>query len=294
MVFAADVPIEEDPCHSRQQEARLVDNAYHYLNTKFCQPALWFDGFFVEERADQDSRAGTIVRWYNDYSLTEGKGYEYSTKLKARLHLPGLTKRLKLVFESDEEESVGDLFPSTTDETENTLGLRYDWIYKARTSLNFRVTARPGIEARYRYSYPVSDNTVLQLTQKLYRKRSVNGSYTQIDVDYSVTPNVLFRWSNFGTYEDDISGWELGSGVTFYQYLSDKQALNYRASTSGTNRPYHHITQNHLSVTYRQNFLRKWLFYEVTPEYNWYREVYKDKWNEAKFTFRLEVLFENL
>jgi len=283
-----------DECNSQSDSKQILDRAYARINTRFCQPALWFDNFFVDERTDQDARAGTVIRWYNDFAWVENEGYQFQTKLKARLNLPGVTKRLKVVFESDEEDDVFDLFPNSSQDTENTLGLRYDWLSQGRRSFNIKVTARPGIEGRFQYTYPVTDDTLLRLTQKVYQKKSLTGESTEIDIDHSLSEKFLFRWSNFAKYEDDIKGWEVGSGVTLYHHISPTQAMNYQASTTATNRPYDHISNSRLSITYRQNILRDWFFYELQPEYNWNEDEETPRYHEAKLTLRLEVLFYNI
>lgn len=286
--------VDYSSCHSQPDSAKILDSAFSYVNTKLCQPAIWFDSFFVDERVDQDAKAGSIVRWTNDFAYIEGEGYQFKTRFKARFHLPKVTKRLKVVFESDDESDLFDLFPTSGEDAENTLGLRYDWLSKERSSFNIKLTAKPGIEARYRYTYPINDDLVLRATQKIYQKKRLTGESTEIDLDYSLSPDFLFRWSNFASYEDDIKGWEFGTGVTLYQHISDHQALSYQVSTTGTNRPFHYITNTHVSLTYRQNILRPWLFYELTPEYNWGREQDTQREGEARATLRLEILFHNI
>ena len=281
-------------CHSQPDSAKILDSAFSYINTRFCQPAVWFDSFFVDDRVDEDSSAGSIVRWKNDFSYVEGEGYQFNTQLKARFHLPKVTKRLKLVFESDDESDVFDLFPQSSEEAESTLALRYDWLNKERSSFNIKLTAKPGAEARFRYTYPINEDLVLRATQKIYQQKTLTGESTELDLDYSLTPEFLLRWSSFATYEDDIKGWELGTGLNLFQHISDQQALSYRLSTTGTNRPFHYITNTHASITYRQNILRPWLFYELTPEYNWSREEDTERSGEFTATFSLEVLFHNI
>ncbi len=95
---------EDDPCYSQSQMEGAIDQAFDYLNTKFCQPAIWFDNFFVDDRVEDDARAGTIVRLYNDFSYYEKEGFKYRANLNARLHLPGVTKRLKLILDSTGED----------------------------------------------------------------------------------------------------------------------------------------------------------------------------------------------
>lgn len=281
-------------CYSENREVEALDTAYHYLNTKFCQPAIWFDSFFVDERVTDDARAGTMVRWYNDYSWSESEGFTYKTSLKAKLHLPKATKKLKLVFESDADDDFQDLFPSSGDELENALGLRYDWYAKEKSSFNIKATLRPSIEARYRYSHSFTQYTLLSLTQSVYSRKRVLGERTQLDVDHTLSENFLIRWTNYAKYENDVDHFELGLGLTLYQSISSKQALSYKASLTGHDKPYGYVSNRHISITYRQNVYRDWLFYEITPEYNWDSELEEDKINQATITLRLEFLFNNI
>lgn len=286
--------VDYSSCHSQPEDNKILDSAFSYVNTKLCQPAIWFDSFFVDERVDEDASAGTIVRWTNDFSYIEGEGYQFKTRFKARFHLPKVTKKLKVVFESDDESDLFDLFPTSGKDVENAFGLRYDWLSEERSSFNIKLTAKPAIEARYRYTYSINEDLVLRATQKFYQKKRLTGESTELDLDYSISTDFLLRWSNFARYEDDIKGWELGSGITLYQHISDQQALSYQVSTTGTNRPFHYISNTHASIIYRQNLLRPWLFYELIPEYNWGREADTQRVGEAKATLRLEILFQNI
>jgi len=290
----AEDEIDYSSCHSQPDSAGILDSAFSYVNARLCEPAVWFDNFFVDDRTDEDANAGSIVRWTNDFTYVEAKGYEFKTRFKARFHLPKVTKRLKVVFESDDEDDLRDLFPQNSSDAESTLAMRYDWLSNARSSFNVKLTAKPGIEGRFSYTYPMSEDMVFRATQKIYQRKRVTGESTEVDLDYSISPDFLFRWSSFASYEDDIKGWELGTGFTLYQHISDHQALSYQISTTGTNRPFHYIPNTHVSITYRQSFWRPWLFYEVIPEYNWNREEDTQREGEAKATLRLEVLFHNI
>jgi hypothetical protein len=284
----------EEHCYSDNREVGSLDKTYHYLNTKFCQPAIWFDSFFVDERITDDARAGTMVRWYNDFSWSESDGFKFRTSLKAKLHLPRATKKLKIVIESDADDDLQDIFPSNSDELENSVGLRYDWYAREKSSFNIKVTLRPSIEARYRYSYPLSQDTLLNFTQRVYSRKSVLGERTQIDVDHTLNEQFLVRWTNYAKYEDDINSFELASGLTLYQSVSAKQAVSYNASITGYDKPDAYISNTNVSITYRHNIYRDWLFYEITPEYNWDNKIEEDKIDEATITFRLEFLFNNV
>ena len=284
-----------DVCASESAQQSLVDNTYHYLNTKFCQPALWFDNFFADQRTTKDARAGTRVRWSNDFIWLEGKGYSFVPNLSARLYLPKITKKLKLVLESDLADTSKAFFPGGEDnQPNNALGLSYDVSVKDRSNFNLKATIRPSLEARYRYIYPFTRQTLWRFTQRIYQKEEVTGEATHVDFDHSLNEKFLFRWANFITLETAFDGYEWGSGFTLYHYISPTQALNYRASLTANNKPYHYINNIHLGVTYRHNILRDWFFYELIPAINWPKDAYQQQKKEAFFTLRLEIMFKNI
>lgn len=289
---------EEDAegiCFSKSEQHSLIDDSYHYLNTKFCQPALWFDSFFADQRTTKDARAGTMVRWYNDLIWLEGEGFSYVPNIIARLYLPKTSKKFKIVFESDTTDTIKELFPDDqSKQPKNALGLSYDVSVKTRSSINIKATFRPGLEASYRYIYPFTEQTLWRFTQKIYQQKMVTGEITYFDIDHSFNEKFLLRWANFAKLDTDVEGFEMGTGFTLYHYISPTQALNYRASISAKNKPYHYIDNTHLGLTYRHNIIRSWFFYELSPEINWPKDSDQEKTKDVSFTLRLEVMFKNI
>lgn len=289
-LFADERELSSNP----SSETGFIDKTYHYLNDTFCRPAIWFDSFFVDEGVSSDAHAETMIRWYNDLSWSDLEGLEFTSKLNARLRLPRVTRKLKLVFESEDADEPFDLFPRDEKDTQNELGLDYDLYTKRRSSFNIKISFRPSIEGRYIYSYPLTAQTLFRFTQRLYQREKVTGESSQIDLDYSIHPKFLLRWTNFAKFESDIDGFKIGTGLTLFQYISKKQAINYKASIGGPDKPYHYINNSHLSITYRHNILRKWFFYEITPEINWNKTADTARQKEATITLRFEVLFTNV
>ncbi|MCZ4338881.1 hypothetical protein [Shewanella colwelliana] len=285
----------DDPCFSQSQMDTRFDQAFDYLNTKFCQPAIWFDSFFVDDRIEEDARAGTIVRWYNDFSYYEKEGFKYRANLNARLNLPGVNKRLKLILDSTGEDDPFAFLKGPDDTGERDVGLRYDWYSRDRVSFNLSANFKPKLQARWRYTYPLSQNTITRLTQKLYQEKKVTGESTEFDIEHSFNETFLVRWSAVAQYENRGNGWEFGSSAKLYQYISNKAAISYQASIYGVAQPYHYVKNANIGMTYRQNFLRDWLFYAITPEYNWGKEDEQTpRLNQAIITLSLEIMFQNI
>ncbi|MEZ9538884.1 MULTISPECIES: hypothetical protein [unclassified Shewanella] len=290
----SDDEVEPSACYSRSQTDEKIDKAFDYLNTKFCQPAIWFDSFFVDDRIEDDARAGTIVRWYNDFSYYEKEGFKYHANVNARVNLPGVTKKLKLIFDSTGEDDPFSFIRSPDDNNDREFSLRYDWLARNRSSFNIKLSFKPKIEARYRYTYPISENTISRITQKLYQEKNLTGESTEFDIEHSFNDDFLLRWSAAFQYETNDNGWELGSGLQLYQYISDKQAISYQAHIHGVDQPYKYIDSAKIGLTYRQNFVRDWLFFAITPEYTWTKEDDEVRINQVVLTFTIEFLFQNI
>ena len=65
----------ENPCERGLDEYRYEKSWYDYsqiyVNSRFCEPALWFDNFFATDRIFNEGVAGTYVRWRNEFKFDE-------------------------------------------------------------------------------------------------------------------------------------------------------------------------------------------------------------------------------
>ncbi|HAR32140.1 MAG TPA: hypothetical protein DCR65_11480, partial [Gammaproteobacteria bacterium] len=68
----------------RDQEDRpdsWLDRTHSYLNQRLCEPAAWFDGFFGDDRALEETPVGTFFRLRNEVR------WDQSEDLRARVRL---------------------------------------------------------------------------------------------------------------------------------------------------------------------------------------------------------------
>ncbi|MCW8831262.1 MAG: hypothetical protein OQK32_07060, partial [Gammaproteobacteria bacterium] len=125
------------------------DNAHTFMSIQFCEPSVWFDSFFSDERADEEVRAGTRVRWQNDFVLTEGGVWTYVTNVRASFKLPKAKERINLIFEGDEEEDLQDVVRGAEEERAGAnLGLLYELTKSKRADFTIRVKLSPSITFR--------------------------------------------------------------------------------------------------------------------------------------------------
>ncbi len=294
-------PVDYELCKIQSIDHKTwLDKAHAYLNTKFCEPAIWFDSFFATDRTDEENRAGTTIRWRNDFRLIESQGFEFKTRFNASVQLPKTTRKLKIVFESDERDDLEDIAPSTGEEVQDRLGLRYEFVKSANSNLNVRVNLRPSVTLRYRFTYPFSDRSLTRITQEIFRRKSVNGARTRLDFEKSFDLTNLLRWTNEATVKEDIDGAELITGLVFFQQVNDISALSYEASIRGITEPNTYASNYRLGLRYRLNFYRDWLFADLVPEVNFPKirdevsNTLLERKTELAFMFRLEMFFDNL
>ena len=293
----------EDPCDrgldTYTYEKSWYDETQVYVNSSFCEPALWFDNFFGSDRIFNEGAAGTYIRWRNDFTYDEEEYFEFKSNLSFSIELPGMESRLRLTFESDEDEALRDVSPDQ-ESTTNTLGLQLDVKQNERSKFNVSISLSPRIRLRYRYTYPVFESITLRLTQELQREQAINSARTLIDFEKLFKNQLFFRSSSEGKLSEEFDGVDWLQAFVLYQRINKKTSLSYEASASGVTEPLVLATNYRLGVRFRKNFHRKWLFYEIAPELTWpvtfdeeRQEITEERRSKWLIFFRLEVHFGN-
>ena len=293
----------EDPCDrgldTYTYEKSWYDETQIYVNTSFCEPALWFDNFFGSDRVFNEGAAGTYIRWRNDFTYDEEEYFDFKSNLSFSVELPGLESRLRLTFESGEDEALRDISPGQ-ESTTSTLGLQLDVKQNERSKFNVSISLSPRIRLRYRYTYPVVESITLRLTQEVQREKAVNSARTLVDFEKLFKSQLFFRSSSEGKLSEEFEGVDWLQAFVLYQRINKKTSLSYETSANGITEPLTLATNYRVAVRFRKNFHRKWLFYEIAPELTWpvtldeeRLEIAEDRRSKWLIFFRLEVHFGN-
>lgn len=271
-----------------------VDSLHAFMNVEFCEPSVWFDSFFSDERSDEELRAGSHIRWQNDYILTRGGQWEYVSNVHASFKLPKAKKSVHIVFEGEEEDDLEDIVPSDKEEIKSDLGVLYEVKKTARANFNVRVKLSPSITFRYRYQLPITDTFDIRYTQELYRRNNADGTSSRIDFEKLFYKGFFLRQSNSILRSESFQGEKWYGSLVLYHSFSDKSALSLESSTSGVTIPEKFTKNTRLGIRYRRNFYRKWLFYEIAPAVNRDKTLITDeRVSSWEILFRLEVNFIN-
>lgn len=294
----------EAPCDrsldTYNYEKKWYDETQVFLNSTLCQPALWFDDFFSNDRVFDDGVPGTYVRWRNDFSYDEEDKFEFKMGINASLVLPGFKNKLRLTFSNDDDEDLRDIVPGNGEDTSNSLGLQLDLFKNLRTKFNVSVNLRPRIRFRYRVEYPVDEQLRLRFTQEVQRQSGTASAKTIFDAEHSFLDWLIFRSSTQLEISEEFDGYDWSQSFLLFQRVNKKASLSYETSINGISHPRFMDTNYRLGVRYKQNFHRRWLFYEVVPEVTWpitlsdnRQVVEKERRSKWRILFRVEIHFGN-
>jgi len=294
----------DNPCDRESDEHNYETNWYDhsqiYVNTKFCEPALWFDNFFARDRLFEEGVAGTYVRWRNDFTYDEEEYFEFKTRITVSAVLPGLENRFRLTFEGEDDEDLRDLAPGNEDEAANSLGLQVDLTENARSKFSVSVNLSPRVRLRYRYTYPVFEQTILRLTQEVQWKNGTSSARSRFDVEQPIDDKFLFSSSTELKVSEEYKGVDWLQAFVMYQWVNKKTSLAYELSAEGVTEPISIIRNYRVGIRFRKNFHREWLFYEIVPDYTWpvtfdidRLAIEVDRRSKWSLLFRLELHFGN-
>jgi len=292
-----------DPCDrgldTYDYETSWYDDTQVYVNSQFCEPALWFDNFFASDRLFQEGVAGTYIRWRNEFTYDEEEYFKFNSDLSFSVELPGLENRLRLTFESDEDEALRDIAPGSQEST-SSLGLQLDVKENARSKFNISISLTPRVRLRYRYTYPVLQSVTLRFTQEVQREKEINSARTLFEFEKLFENQLFFRSSSEGKVSEVYDGVDWLQAFVLFQRVNKKTSLSYEVSANGITEPLTLATNYRLGMRFRKNFHRRWLFYEIAPELTWpvnldeeRLEIVGNRRSKWLIFFRLEVHFGN-
>lgn len=294
----------EDNCDRSRDtydyDTKWYDDTQSYFNGRLCTPAAWFDSFFGDDRIFDEGAPGTYVRWRNEFTFDEEEDFKFKMRLSLSAELPALSKKLRLTFENDTDDDLRDLVPGSSSDTQNSLGFQFDLKDNVRSKFSVSATFSPRIRFRYRYTYPIEGDIVLRATQEVQNKKGVSSALTRFDFEKLLFSRNLLRLTTEVRVSEEFDGVDWLQTVTLFQRLSSKSSLSYESSVNGITEPHTKATNYRVGIRYRRNIHRKWLFFEIAPEYTWpitldeFREEIKiDRRSKWLLFFRLEVHFGN-
>ncbi len=277
-----------------------IDKSRVAIDNQVDSLAMWLDDFFGTPSEDIES-ANTALRLQFKNTWLEGEGNDANLRLRGKIRLPQIGKRISLVFlDDDDPDTDSDISKEVIDrESDDTnVALQYVAEKKERTHADLKLSLRSGfhpkITARYRYTFPFSEEFEAKFIQTVfYRTDEGFGASTRARLDWKISDNKLLSWSNQVKVAEEFDGERWSSTLSLARRLEDDRALAFAIGASGQTEPDYLTTDYGFSVVYRQRIFRPWLFIELEPGYRWQKGEDDDhREGRAIFTLRFEAKFD--
>ncbi len=289
-----------------------LDHTHSFFTQQFCQPAVWFDNFFGDDRANEEGWPGSSLRIKGTYRLDQEDDDSYRTSINSSIRLPNASNRFKLVLTagSKEDDKALQADGSAIDQEvlegdaggESSLALRWHTIRSRKTKLTIGGGARletpllPFIRVRLRHTEPIGERTQVRLvpTYLAVREEGVTRSI-RFDLERLLGGSSLIRLSQAVKRQDedyDVVGYRWGTELAWLTQLSERRALSVEIGRAGITRPGNIATTYRVGSRFRAQFHRQWLYYELEPEIYWPRDVIDGSYKRIyAISLRLEINF---
>jgi hypothetical protein len=300
-----------DLCAAAEVEGSTwLDQTHDFVGRQLCEPAVWFDSFFAQDRTLEDVRPSAFVKWRNSARWTEGQGFTLLRDFSFRYRLPNLDRLMKKARLVIESRSTADKFTTqpgqaidpgldpVTGARSPTVGVRADFLTRLRALASFDVGIKsqwppdPFTRLRYQYTQPLGELYLIRFNETaLYRRVERFSETTELDLERKITTFTLVRWGNYATYTEGTAGVTWNTGISLITQLTPKSAISYDTSMWGVSHPDWVVQNYRIGSLYRRNFYRSWLFFELSPEVTWPKDVHGQRNSTFAFTFTLEAQF---
>jgi hypothetical protein len=286
----------ENPDPLEPAEPTAADRAHGAISFGVNAAAQWVDSFFDDPRYIAED-ASTKLRISQAGFLEQGESMEYKTRANVSIDIPRFENRVRLFAagEEDEQETSSTPSGSIQDSTNDpTVGVQY--FAKSTKKLNVSLTAGVKVDSAELFIGPRLRRTVrldawqLAFTQRVrwFTEKGWEAT-TRFDFERLLSENLFFRHSIDGRWREEDEGYRYEIRPTLIQRLASKKALEYRWNNLFKTRPNHRLEESVVSIRFRRNIWRKWLFYEIDPQIAFRNDDDFDP--EPGITFLVEIVF---
>nr|WP_226989300.1 hypothetical protein [Paraglaciecola arctica] len=276
----AQLKAEQTAEQKTEQEYQWLDTMHQNIASSVNSSALWFDDFFALKDFDNREEAYGEARIRLGWEPRSRQLNEFETRIKISVKLPNLKNRADLVLSDyDDDRPNNDIQASGNNESvdKNRFSLAIRWRSSPDSGLSHRLglgrRLQAFVKSRYRNSHLLSEKTNLrwETSAYLYSNDGLGANFSW-QLDYNASTHSIFRWNNNYYFRDRTNDWLWQHSWQKLTQFNEKNALIAGIYIEGLSRPNYHLDEYLISLRWRKNTLRKWLFYEIEPFVLWRRD----------------------
>lgn len=265
------------------------------------------DAFFGgSESASADNES--YLRLGQELDWMEGEGFGGDVSIRYRIDLPTTEERLRLVIESDPEESQGTLadqgsgrlYNDQRDRSSSTLGLdwlesrdkRENWSNRFGAGIRLRIPLNPYVRFTSERLWDLGDGPwQLESFNRLsWFNNEGYSARTEWDIGRPLSERRHLRFITNVQWREEEDTLEYSEIAELNQRLNSRSAVRYSAIAIGESLSNPRMTNYYLQTRYRRDLHKGILFGDVIPELHFQRDVgYDPRW---AMTLRLEMYFQ--
>lgn len=253
-----------------------VDSSHRFATDQTMALTRWVDSFFGDVEGDAETaesrlRVKVSTQWDDRFPS------QNRVTVGGKIDLPRLANRVDLVFRGDDPDEL--IRGDQNDPSQSQVGIQVNLDESAsgkhRTDLTVGLSSsgpKPGF--KYRYHTMFNANTALRFSQRAQYDLD-DGAYatTKLDVDYVLSDTSLLRTQNRILLGRDAEGAEWSTNFGRVRQWTDADGFE-RASflyfeVQGQTKPYSYVNNYQLGLRFRAQALRKFLFFELEPTFNY-------------------------
>jgi len=279
-----------------QGEEKWYDYVHRGVSSTLLATADSIDDFFTDSRfAAEENRSRARLKLTAIYD--EADGLEFKPRLTLRVHLPQVSDKLHLLLYASEDEKpeIESRSDAIKVEERNTkeASAALQYFLKETEKYNISFTGGASFDylyggVRYRYAKDIGSWKGRFVTLLRYYTDDGWENLNSLDFDREFSETWFFRATANLDWHEDEDDLSLGLALRLYQVLGTDRVLSYEWENHFENiDKQEELTDLWLLVRYRQQFLRDWLFYEISPRVNFPRdEDWEPNWG---LLFRIEI-----
>jgi hypothetical protein len=299
------LPFEQNKPAEMQLRTTIIDIVHDQLSKEILNTATYLDSFFGNQRYLAEANQSYVRLRYNVF-LEHESPMQRRPEVDVRVVLPQLREKTHLEFAGTPRNASNlsaTQAPSAIDQYENpsqsNFAATISQFFKQTHRVNF--VMRAGLQwhnggpvvilgPRLRLLFPLGDKWSFRFIEELTLRNDTGyQSTTTFDLERPLPHDLFFRASNNWIRTDHVPGYTYTAIFTMDHPLSPKRALQYEWDNIFQTQPTNELTEIDLRVRYRQMFWRKWLFFEVAPQYRFPRD--REFEPTPGILFRLEAIF---
>ena len=288
------IAIDRDPFIS------FLDTPQIAISSSIKSFAITLDEFFTNEKTYYES-SGSYLRLTFDTISKDGGRIDDTGEVNFKLRLPNTEKKLMFVLETEPDQFGDDIKQSvnTTPREDTSFAAEIQTVIKEKEHWRLKPvfgikTGAGKLDPFFRLSMDWNNNIGQWDLHWNETPRWIDSNGWGVDslFEFSnkLTEKTLFRSSAVALWESANDYFNLSEVISLFHTLDDKTAVLYQAGVYGTSEPVISTESFLLSIRYRQNVYKDYLFVEVIPQIQYLKA--NNFSPEHSLLFKIEMLFK--